>query len=74
MTATPRELAHASSLRSALAELNNAAIEARPHVKAVADQYLDGNTAGGGLRAVNALDRLDGAIADAGDVLSRVAS
>jgi hypothetical protein len=74
VTATPRELAHAAELRSTLVELNNAAIDAR--------RYIYSHTAGAkaaGMIEVAAesgahLDRLDAAIADAGDLLSRVAS
>lgn len=74
MTATPRELAHAAELHSALAELNNAAIAARPVVKADAEKYLDGNGPDGTLKSVQALERLDAAIADAGEALSAVVS
>lgn len=74
MTATPRELAHASELRSALAELNNVAIEARSIVKADAEKYLDGNGPDGSLKSVRVLERLDAALADAGDALSAVSS
>lgn len=74
MTATPRELARAGELASALAELNNAAIAARPIVKADADKYLDGNGPEGTLRSVQALERLDAAIADAGEALAAVTS
>lgn len=71
MTATPRELAYASELRSALVELSNAAIAARSIVADEAAKYLDGNGPEGTLKAVRSLDRLDAAIADAGDVLER---
>ena len=74
MTATPRELAHAAELRSALAELNNAAIDARPTVAAEARKYLDGNAPDGSLKSVRVLERLDAAIADAGEALSAVTS
>lgn len=74
MTATPKELAYASSLCSALVELNNAALEARSIVKAEAEAYLDGNGPEGTLKAVRVLDRLDAALADAGEALSAVSS
>lgn len=71
MTATPRELAYASELRSALVELNNAAHAARPYVadhrsaESVGEPRLDlGDSS-------LTLERLDAAIADAGDVLER---
>lgn len=74
MTATPRELAYASELRSALAELNNAALSARPYV---ASHTIAAKTAGmlevAGDSSLH-LERLDAAIADAGDVLSRCSS
>jgi hypothetical protein len=74
VTATPRELAHASELRSALAELNNAAVAARPIVKADAEKYLDGNGPDGTLTSVQVLERLDAALADAGEALAAVSS
>jgi hypothetical protein len=74
VTVTPRELAHASSLHSALAELTNAAIAARPIVHTEAKKYLDGNGPEGTLKAVAALERLDAALADAGETLAEVRS
>lgn len=74
MAATPKELVCASELRSALAELNNAAIETRPIVEAEAEAYLDGSASRGTLRAVRVLERLDAALADAGEVLERAAT
>jgi hypothetical protein len=68
VTVTPRELAHASELRSALAELNNAAHAARPYVEAAAFRSpVLGSPA-------LTLERLDAALADAGDVLERSSS
>lgn len=74
MTVTPRELAYASELRSALAELTTAAMSARSIVKADADKYLDGNGPDGTLRSVQVLERLDAAITDAGETLAAVSS
>lgn len=74
MTATPRELAPAAELRSALAELNNVAIDARRVVKTEAERYANPNEPGGTFAAVNVLERLDAAIADAGEALSAVGS
>lgn len=74
MTATPKELAHAGALRSALAELSNAAIEVRPFLDAEAAKYLDGNGPEGSLKSVRVLERLDAALADAGDALDRSSS
>lgn len=74
MTATPRELAHAGELSSALAELNNAALLARPYV---ASHSIAAKTSGMDEVAAESgrhLDRLDAAIADAGDVLERCSS
>jgi hypothetical protein len=74
VTATPRELAHAAELCSALAELNNAALLARPYV---ASSRIAAETRGDAemvLEHEARLERIDAAIADAGDLLSRVES
>jgi len=71
VTATPRELAHASELRSALAELNNAAVASRPFVL-VSSHSRDGRQPIEGLGdSTLTLERLDAALADAGEVLER---
>lgn len=74
MTVTPRELAHAAELRSTLVELNNAAIAARPFVEHQTKAWSER----GGLATIGdatlTLERLDAAIADAGDVLDRSSS
>lgn len=71
MTVTPRELAHAAELRSALAELNNAAIDARPYLAShkIAHELRDMLEVAA--ESGRHLDRLNAAIADAGEVLER---
>lgn len=74
MTATPRELAHAAELATSLAELNNAALLARPYVASSASHARTANMLELAAAHDATLERLDAAIADAGDVLERCSS